>query len=241
MRKFLILICACIGIVGVALAETLNVTWYNTDGTTYDTTTCTVGGTLTLPSTPPTKHGYTFQGWAVYTPIEYIESTGTQWINTGITCSMANRFVLTMSFSYFTNNYQMNGWAAEVQIGITSNGTWWNISAASSPKATLGQKYIAELVIRSSTGELIVDGVLGNSVDISGKCRSNSFALFNAAGGNFYSREKLYSFKAYNDNVLIRDFIPILDSDGVACMYDRVSGTIFYNAGTGDFVAGPAI
>lgn len=44
---------------GFANTETL--TWY-VDRAVYDTTTCQSGGDVILP-TPPTKRGYTFQGW----------------------------------------------------------------------------------------------------------------------------------------------------------------------------------
>lgn len=49
----------------------------------------------------------------------------------------------------------------------------------------------------------------------------------------------IYSFKIYDNGTLIRDMIPVKDLSGVACMYDKVSGQFYYNAGTGDFIAGP--
>ena len=47
--------------------------------------------------------------------------------------------------------------------------------------------------------------------------------------------------KIWVAGVLVRDLIPVLDWSDVACMYDRVSGALFYNAGEGDFVAGPEL
>ena len=52
---------------------------------------------------------------------------------------------------------------------------------------------------------------------------------------------RIYSFKIYDNGTLIRDMIPVKDLSGIACMYDKVSGQFFYNAGTGDFIAGPEI
>ena len=37
---------------------------------------------------------------------------------------------------------------------------------------------------------------------------------------------------------LTRDFIPVLDLDGVPCMYDQVTKQMFYNSGTGNFLYG---
>ena len=49
-------------------ANTINLEWYNEDTKlTVPTTsnTCTYDGGITLPSTNPTKTGYTFRGWQV--------------------------------------------------------------------------------------------------------------------------------------------------------------------------------
>ena len=59
--------------------------------------------------------------------------------------------------------------------------------------------------------------------------------------GNNTFKGKIYSSKIYNNNVLVRDFIPVLDPYGVPCMFDKVTNQYFYNAGTGDFIAGPVI
>ena len=51
---------------------------------------------------------------------------------------------------------------------------------------------------------------------------------------------KIYYAKIWDDNnSLVRDFIPVKDPSGVVCLYDKVSGNFFYNAGTGNFIAGP--
>ena len=50
---------------------------------------------------------------------------------------------------------------------------------------------------------------------------------------------KLYSFKMYDNNRLVRDFIPVKNEAGAAGLWDRVTRTFFANAGTGEFVAGP--
>ena len=42
------------------------------------------------------------------------------------------------------------------------------------------------------------------------------------------------------DGVLVRDFIPVRVGQ-VGYMYDRVSGQLFGNAGTGAFIVGPDV
>ena len=50
----------------------------------------------------------------------------------------------------------------------------------------------------------------------------------------------VYSFKMWDDNVLVRNLIPVKrNSDNVLGMYDTISETFFTNSGTGNFIAGP--
>ena len=52
---------------------------------------------------------------------------------------------------------------------------------------------------------------------------------------------RVYKFKLTDNDVLVRDMIPVLDMDGTPCMYDKVEGKFYYNQGTGQFIAGPVI
>ena len=49
---------------------------------------------------------------------------------------------------------------------------------------------------------------------------------------------KLYSCKIWNDNILVRDFIPVLNKAGVPCLYDKVEEKFYYNQGEGEFLYG---
>lgn len=49
---------------------------------------------------------------------------------------------------------------------------------------------------------------------------------------------KLYRFRIYEDDTLTMELIPWVDGNNVVCMKDTVSGNLFYNAGTGSFVYG---
>lgn len=58
--------------------------------------------------------------------------------------------------------------------------------------------------------------------------------------GNYPTTAKIYSCKIYDNGVLMRDFWLCYDPDGVACLYDKVEKKYYYNAGTGEFIAGEA-
>ena len=68
-----------------------------------------------------------------------------------------------------------------------------------------------------------------------------SINIFRYTEGAGLGAMKLYSFKIYDDDILIGNFIPVKDENDVVCLYDKVSATYFYNLGTGTFVAGPEV
>ena len=49
----------------------------------------------------------------------------------------------------------------------------------------------------------------------------------------------MYYFKIKKDGVLVRDFVPVIDPDGVVCFYDKVTKTFFYKQSGPDLIAGP--
>ena len=49
---------------------------------------------------------------------------------------------------------------------------------------------------------------------------------------------RIYWLKISQGYELVRDFIPVMDNNDVPCFYDRVTGTLFHNAGTGNFTYG---
>lgn len=53
-----------------------------------------------------------------------------------------------------------------------------------------------------------------------------------------FSKVRLYYFKLTNNDVLVRDFIPVR-KQLVGYLYDKVSGQLFSNQGTGRFIIGP--
>lgn len=79
------------------------------------------------------------------------------------------------------------------------------------------------------------------------KTCSKTLPLLGGIGGDgvsvysdFYG--KLYNCMIYDNDVLVRNFIPAKrNSDGVVGMYDTVNGVFYTNAGTGSFIAGAEI
>ena len=252
MKKFLVFV-SLIFVCSICLARTINVAW-KVDGNTYASNTCEYGGTLTVPSTQPTKYGYTFQGWAPYTPIEYLESTGTQYIDTGVVFDTGslkfqalfyikqiingeNDFIGTLktggsSDGFCCGTYQegtifLFSRPVNVHLSNIQTGAWYDI---------IGE-------FNNNTMSLYVNGSLIDFGTRNSFYSSEHIILF--MGGNGYmplnTYQKLGSVKIWSNNILVRDFIPVLTPDGTPCMYDKVTNRYFYNQGTGQFVAGPVL
>ena len=96
-----------------------------------------------------------------------------------------------------------------------------------------------DIVINASTNTATVNGTTRT---MSGRTYVFSdkplwiFTKANSSGGvDVPGAFKLYSFTITKGGALVRDFVPALDGAGTPCLYDMVSSTFFYNAGTGEF------
>ncbi len=179
-----------------------------------------------------------------YQQVEYIESSGTQYIDTGYVpqdkTSIDVSFeynVLPTSSSYQTlisagvGTYQL----VEVEA---SNVIYFRYFSTGSSSATynpaLNTKYNINI---SSNGELSVDNHSAQSA-YQGVVDTNLFLLRRANNINYFIG-KLYSCQIYDNGSLVRCFVPCYHkSDNVIGLYDAVNDKFYTNAGTGTFTKG---
>jgi hypothetical protein len=185
-------------------------------------------------------------GW-LPTQLEYIEATGTQYVDTGVAHNSGTKVEIKMAYTNITDVTQLNGWGE-------SNGEcfMWGVQASSGGHfvvrvGTAGMTYygtadtnmhtyILENGQQSHDGTVVANSIIGET---STSQPIHLFALYSTWGGiNSYCQAKCYYCKIFNNNELIRDYIPALDENNVACLYDKVTQTFFYNQGTGSFTAG---
>lgn len=193
-----------------------------------------------------------------YTEIVYLKSTGTQYIDTGYKPNQNTKIVCTMKADEnsdygrlfgcnggtswnSTPNYQMDyqtGSEGNFNVLMGNNTEW---SSYSSYK---GDYNIHDYVI--DKGNAYRDGTLihtNNAGDF--QCATN-LAIYSMMYANGISsssseffRGRVYSFQIYDDDVLVRDFVPV-EVEGVGYLYDKVTKQLYGNAGTGNFVLGPS-
>lgn len=173
--------------------------------------------------------------------IEYLESTGTQWIDTGINGNSIYGVELTF-------------------ISANSVGAFDSILSCVPDDFTLGYFTSSNQMYLRNRGREIFKGVSitqslennllmmdkeaifnGVTYQISTPIASRSQNLL-IANNSAYSRPahaKYKTLKLYQD-VLVRDFIPVrIGTTGY--MYDKVSKQLFGNSGTGEFILGPDV
>ncbi len=168
-----------------------------------------------------------------YTELEYIESSGTQYIDTGITGS--TNAIIDMQGTPRTDE-MIVFMLAPIDATVYQNG-FGQYQSTMSGSFDIATRRVYNVSYTSNSMTV-------NGVNVSNRYIANNvnLALFGSTATNRRIGDaKLYSAKIYNNDTLLRNFVPAKNSSGVIGMYDAVSGTFFTNAGTGTFVAGPEI
>ena len=172
--------------------------------------------------------------------VEYLESTGTQWIDTGYTKSQCPYFSLDVQplitnvdsgmFGAYTSGYsvqQIRGRWRWFDGGWTLTDIPVDITRTTNITKNANGWFVDGEITKTSSGlignlSLVLFGVNFNKCITSGTefLRVNQLSLFD------------------KNSSLVADFIPIRKGN-IGYMFDRVSGELFGNAGTGEFIIGP--
>jgi hypothetical protein len=176
---------------------------------------------------------------AEYQEVEYLESTGTQWIDTGLSI-IGNRWTIDVEFKERGDiGTQRDGSA---RIGFAGAGLHRQVNLGSS-YAIKPDAYIRRVSV--------LDDIMGVKVDVNdasftslpGARPTTSLFLFGSNGGG---KAKCLIFSSFIEptggGTYIQQFIPaVRKADSVAGMYDLVSKQFFTNQGTGEFIVGPPV
>lgn len=182
-----------------------------------------------------------------YTRLEYIESTGTQYIDTGFKPNQNTRVLMDVTPLHVV---QSKMWCA---FGCRANGLYFGLYKASSGNMNLtwfyGSVYSNYFTIDYTKRHVFE--VNKNVANVDGATKSypaqvfqlsQSMFLFcdNAAGkATSLSSSRLYSCKVYDNGTLVRDFIPCKNASGVVGLWDNANNQFYTNAGSGGFTSGP--
>ena len=182
-----------------------------------------------------------------YKRLEYIQSTGTQYINTGFKPNNNTRVVMDL---LYTGNESISN----------EFGAWNSSNNASFICLTTGKNNLYSFYGNTSK-QVSANRTVRHTVDMdrnvvkmngttmitfdqmSFQCIYPMFlCCFNNVGAteNMTSMH-IYSCQIYDNDVIVRDFTPCQTSSGNIGLWDDVNSVFYGNAGTGTFTAGPVV
>lgn len=186
-----------------------------------------------------------------HTEIEYIQSSGTQYIDTGFQPNQNTRVVMQVSntsrraywFGAWNNAYNDGAYACandytNIYIGYDGQGQGYGTYVTGDNTIDFNKNVLS---INNNVIQTFTPTNFQVNYNMYLFCQDRKgTASWGDAGGSQQSF-RLHSCKIYDNDVLIRDFIPVKDPTNVVCLFDLVTEAYFYNLGTGTFGAGPEV
>ena len=182
-----------------------------------------------------------------YQEVEYIESSGTQYIDTGYKPT-SNNLRIACEFEYTADH------SASSVFGSESSGKY-SIVPWGAPEFYVGSstqllaqttalntKYALDAHANAGTLTVSLNGTT-HSASYSGSILTTVnmgiFCNIIAGVASQFCSMKLYAMYIYDNGNLVRDFVPCYrKSDNVAGLYDLVNNVFYTNAGSGVFAVG---
>lgn len=191
-----------------------------------------------------------------YVQLEYIESSGTQYIDTGINADSELKLYMDIQWTGGSTNYQNCFGAISTADGnkrFHFNPTSENVISAqigtndTSVFVYDGHNYKTRFQAIVDVPNLNITTWVNNTIQTRGLVTQYSdnfdlgitFWLFQRHGIVYPCYLRVYRFTMYRLDNLVRDFIPCCrKSDNAFGLYDLVNNVFYINQGTGTFIAG---
>ena len=179
--------------------------------------------------------------------VEYLESSGTEYIDTGVLGS--NKARMEIVCQGLQSNRAVAGCGeSDDRLQIYAGATYYSVridgSAETSTTLSLNK---AQIILDAVNKKADVNGTV-YSLPYTGTIASVNIHLFRVnrtavppSDTTYNFIGKIWQFKLYDNNTLVRDFIPALNPAGRPCMYDLIGKKAYYNLGSGEFTYGRKI
>ena len=189
--------------------------------------------------------------------LSYLESTGTQYIDTGKFAPLNTDIYVRFQINDTTQSASNNGAIFGGRSAQTSNTCTLFYLASTNPQyfrfdrssqITIGKpdqininnqliyefSYINNIATLKNSTE---NQEISTNIATPSTFTTNSLSLFAVSGGTVF-KGKIFEWKYWENGTLLQHFIPVLDWNNIPCMYDKVTDKLFYNQGTGNFIGG---
>ena len=177
----------------------------------------------------------------IYTALAAVRSDGDDYIDTGLVPTANTKVVLSIrnlttedtAIFIASSTWQEDRFYLTYSTTSPYNGFVWGIPEYANIN---GEKELTNTfsIYRGTVThnqEVVVDEEVANSYIV--KDSTNLYIFGTPSISNKGGVFSLKYFKVYENNVLIRDYIPILDYNSVPCLFDKVNYTYVYNSGLG--------
>lgn len=197
-----------------------------------------------------------------YTELEYIESSGTQYIDTGFKLNNNSRVIIEYMITQYPTNFSsgITTFGARYAYNNTQFMVYSPINRATSMAITYGSYAQFKEVYNILNNKITIDmnkNVANWSVGSDSYSKTFTSYTFQTQGNcyifktNYYNeypntngldpnqtdgKMRFYSMKIYDNGVLVRDYIPVCRNyDFKPGLYDIVNQVFYTNAGSGEF------
>lgn len=183
---------------------------------------------------------------AEYQVLEYIESNGAQYIDTGIKATQNTRIIADHTLlssggdaSVFGawNGFASKGFIYVVLSNMTSG--WWCYADTT---VSISMTATGRHVVEADGNVLKLDGstiAAATAADFAGSYNMYLCAHNEAGSASNLAAVRIHACQMYDGDTMVRDYVPVFGPEGVG-LYDRVQGRFYGNAGSGVFTAGAA-
>lgn len=177
-----------------------------------------------------------------YTQLEYIESTGAQWIDTGYIPTENTSVDLKWLSTDISGMQAVIGcdWMGNAMLlNIQGNRWWLHGSGAATITPSLSKPDI--ISYSAAAASFVVNGVSCNNAKDTLENAKTSMKIFgvNRRDYNYNAKGKLYYLNIYEGDTLVREYIPVRrNTDNTVGLYDNITKSFFTDMSSNNFTAG---
>ena len=186
-----------------------------------------------------------------YTELQYIDSSGTQYIDTGVkpnqdTQVTARLMLLGSTIAYLFGAHGGSGEGYNNRYGIlyTSDHLFRSdYNTGNGPTFSSDLKLNVAYTIDKDKNVCSMGDFTVTSPEGVFQSPYNMFIGCVNEGGSpaYYASMRIYAFSVAENDELVREYFPCISPSGEIGLYDLQAGEFFNNVGSGKFVAGPPL
>lgn len=186
-----------------------------------------------------------------YTLKSYIQTSGTQWIDTGYTPNENTRVIADMEIGSTNPGAKcLFGTRNSASATATLAYTLWSLNGGTTARSDYFGSSVSKtfdflgwrVAIDKNKRTCQLDSTVLSNSATTGQAALNLYLFTVNNNGSVNTAyniiAKLYSLQIYEGDTLVRNFIPCINPEGVIGLFDVVGLAFYGNSGTGTFIAG---